>query len=145
MGPMYLTKFFGYELAAQTSYTNKKGEGERAVINGHHGTPIFQRLLDDFIEKYVLCMGCHLPEIDMVVNKKGLVVAICKACGWNEKLDNCHKLATYISKNPPSSGIGFDEGKKNKKPREHDGDHATNSGLSEMEHKENKSTEDTID
>jgi len=155
--PMYLTKFFGYELGAQTSYTNKKGEGERAVINGHHDTPIFQRLLDDFIEKYVLCMECHLPEIDMVVNKKGLVAATCKACGWNGKLDNCHKLATYISKNPPSSGIGFEEkNKKTKedrqreraakqKTRECDGDHDANSDPSEMEQKENTPTEDTKD
>merc|ERR1712087_361573 len=80
--PMYLTKFFGYELGAQTSYTNKKGEGERAVVNGHHDTPIFQKLVDDFVEKYVLCMRCHLPEIDMVVDKKGLVAATCKACNW---------------------------------------------------------------
>merc|ERR1719336_1884556 len=110
--------FFGYELGAQTSYTNKKGEGERAVINGHHDTPVFQKLVDDFIEKYVLCMGCNLPEIDMVVNKKGLIVATCKACGWNGELDNRHKLATYISKNPPSSGIGFDAEKKEKKSKE---------------------------
>merc|ERR1712241_147874 len=102
--PRYLTKFFGYELCTQTSYT----KGERAVINGHHDTPILQKLVDDFIEKYVLCRHCQLPEIDMVVNKKGLVVATCKACGWKGALDNRHKLATFISKNPPSSGIGFE-------------------------------------
>merc|ERR1711920_361700 len=71
------------------------------------------------IHMYVLCNNCHLPEIDMVVNKKGLVVATCKACGWNGELDNVHKLATYISKNPPSSGIGFDaDGKGGKKSKE---------------------------
>merc|ERR1712113_1372349 len=116
--PIYLTKFFGYELGAQTSYTNKKGEGERAVVNGHHDTQIFQKLVDDFVEKYVLCMRCHLPEIDMVVNKKGLVAATCKACNWKGELDNRHKLATYISKNPPSSGIGFNERKKDEKSKE---------------------------
>merc|ERR1712087_844523 len=149
--PMYLTKFFGYELGAQTSYTNKKGEGERAVVNGHHDTPIFQKLVDDFIEKYVLCTGCHLPEIDMVVSKKGLVVATCKACGWNGELDNRHRLANYISKNPPSSGIGFDEEKKDKKSKEDrqreraakqknkevDGDHDTNPNQPDND-KENK-------
>jgi len=136
--PMYLTKFFGYELGAQTSYTNKKGEGERAVINGHHETPIFQRLVDDFIEKYVLCMGCHLPEIDMAVNKKGLVVATCKACGWNGKLDNCHKLATYISKHPPSSGIGFEEAKQEKKPKKDKKDKDEDGGEDEVQKKEEK-------
>merc|ERR1712113_816081 len=48
----------------------------------------------------------------------GLVVATCKACNWNGELDNRHKLATYIAKNPPSSGIGFDEDKKDKKSKE---------------------------
>jgi translation initiation factor 5 len=115
--PVYLTKFFGYELGAQTSYTNKENEGERAVVNGHHDTNIFQTLVDKFIEKYVLCSGCNLPEIDMVVNKKGIIVATCKACGWNGDLDNHHRLATYISKNPPGTGIGFDEDKP-KKSRE---------------------------
>merc|ERR1712176_339210 len=96
---------------------NKEKEGERVVVNGHHDTPVFQTLVDKFIEKYVLCAGCNLPEIDMVVNKKGLIVATCKACGWNGELDNRHKLATYISKNAPSSGIGFDQ-KQDKKSKE---------------------------
>merc|ERR1711870_220988 len=120
MGPVYITKFIGYELGAQSTYTNKENEGERVVINGHHDTPVFQNLVDKFIERCVLCTGCHLPEIDMVV-KKGFVVATCKACGWSGELDNDHKLATYISKHPPSTGIGFDaekgKGKKEKKEK----------------------------
>merc|ERR1719343_453649 len=120
---------------------NKKGEGERAVINGHHDAQIFQSLLDDFIEKYVLCMECRLPEIDMLVSKKGLVKATCKACGWRGKLDNGHKLATYISKNPPSSGVGFADDKPDKPPkaakpmtREEDGDHNATSDQSQTDH-----------
>merc|ERR1712176_853891 len=135
--PMYLTKFFGYELGAQTSYTNKESEGERAVVNGHHDTPVFQQLVDKFIEKYVLCMGCNLPEIDMVVNKKGLIVATCKACGWNGELDNRHKLATYISKNPPGSGIGFDA-EKQKKKKDDDDETASYQSEEEKEKKEKK-------
>merc|ERR1712048_426082 len=105
-------QFFGYELGVKTSYTNKESEGERAIVNGHHDTQVFQSLVDKFIDKYVLCRGCQLPEIDMVVNKKGLVVATCKTCGWNGDLDNDHKLATYISKHPPDTGIGFDAAKE---------------------------------
>lgn len=114
--PVYITKFIGYELGAQSAYTNKENEGERVVINGHHDTPIFQTLVDKFIEKYVLCPGCKLPEIDMIV-KKGTICAGCKACGWGGDLDNHHKIATYICKNPPGTGIGFDGGEQ-KKSRE---------------------------
>merc|ERR1711879_423658 len=86
--------------------------------NGHHETQALQSLIDKFIEKYVLCRNCHLPEIDMYVNKKGIVMAQCKACGWNGDLDNDHKLANYIAKHPPDTGIGFDAEKKGKKTKE---------------------------
>merc|ERR1712187_669557 len=93
--------------------------GERTIINGHHETKVFQDLLDKFIEKDVLCHNCNLPEIDMVV-KKGAIMAACKACGWSGELDPAHKVATFIVKNPPDSGIGFDAdtGKKAKASRE---------------------------
>merc|ERR1712176_226934 len=116
------------------------GEGERVVINGHHDTPVFQTLVDKFIEKYVLCQNCNLPEIDMVVNKKGLIVATYKACGWSGELDNGHKLAGFIQKNPPGTGIGFDAekaGKKSKKKKE-DGDDETASYQSEEEEEKEK-------
>jgi len=104
--PIYCVKFFGYELGASTSYTNKKGEGERTIINGHHDTEVFQGLLDKFIEKYVLCQNCSLPEMDMRV-KKDSIVGSCKACGCKTGLDMGHKVATLIVKNPPEAGVGF--------------------------------------
>jgi len=114
--PVYLTKFFGYELCSEASYSNRECEGERVVVKGHHDPVAFQTVVDKFIEKYVLCPGCNLPETDMVV-KKGLVVAACKACGWTGELDNGHRLANYIVRNPPSTDIGFD-GKKKKTKEE---------------------------
>merc|ERR1712232_948365 len=105
--PQYTTKWFGNELGAQSTYTNKEGEGERAVINGHHETTVFQELLDKFILKYVCCVQCNLPEIDMAI-KKGVIQGRCMACGWQGELDNNHKLAAFIQKNPPdSTGLGL--------------------------------------
>jgi len=120
--PQYTTKWFGAELGAQSTYTNKEGEGERAIVNGHHDTPIFQTMLDKFIEKYVLCENCHLPEIDMNV-KRGTIIAKCAACGWAGDLDNNHKIAAFVSKNPPDqSGLGIVnlavEGSKDMKSKE---------------------------
>merc|ERR1712066_458058 len=80
--PVYVMQFIGYDLGVKTSYTNKESEGERAIVNGHHETAALQSLIDKFIEKYVLCRGCNLPEIDLYV-KKGFVMAQCKACPWN--------------------------------------------------------------
>merc|ERR1712185_634422 len=118
--PAYTTKFFGCELGAQSTFTSKEGEGDRAIVNGAHNTETFQKLLDKFIDMYVLCQNCHLPEIDMVV-KKGIIQGGCKACGWYGDLDNIHKLATFIQKNPPEGGVGFageKEEKLDKKARQ---------------------------
>merc|ERR1712159_622928 len=84
---------------------NKEGEGERAVINGAHETHVFQTLLDKFIEKYVLCPNCNLPEIPLQI-KKSIISAKCAACGWSGELDNTHRLAAFITKNPPDGKGG---------------------------------------
>merc|ERR1712039_592960 len=124
--PQYTTKWFGNELGAQSSYTNKEGEGERAIINGHHDTHVFQDSLDIFISKYVCCVNCRLPEIDMAIKKdKGdqVIKGRCLACGWQGMLDNNHKLAAFILKNPPDeTGNGIivpttGEGRGDKKAR----------------------------
>merc|ERR1712190_337947 len=95
--PQYTTKWFGHELGAQSTYTNKEGEGERSIVNGSHQTDAFQKLLDKFIDKYVCCTSCNLPEIIMSVKKSG-IQGRCAACGWSGELDNQHKLATFIQK-----------------------------------------------
>merc|ERR1711974_356750 len=119
------TKWFGYELGAQSTYTNKEGEGERSVVNGHHETAVFQTMLDKFITTYVLCPNCHLPEIDIGV-KKDKIMSKCAACGWSGELDPTHKLATFITKNPPdasgcniaaAAGGGKDKGKDKEQRR----------------------------
>lgn len=121
--PQYTTKWFGTELGAMSTYTNKESQGERCIINGHHDTHVFQTSLDNFINKYVCCENCKLPEIEMAV-KKGVIVGRCLACGWGGSMDNNHRVAVFIAKNPPdSSGHNIispgDEnaGKKDKKAR----------------------------
>mmetsp|Transcript_21451 Transcript_21451/g.39459 ORF Transcript_21451/g.39459 Transcript_21451/m.39459 type:complete len:258 (+) Transcript_21451:148-921(+) len=98
--PQYTTKWFGSELGAQSTYTNNQGTGERAIVNGHHDTHVFQTMLDKFIEKYVLCQKCKLPEIDLIL-KRGMISAKCAACGWAGDLDNNHRIASFIMNNPP--------------------------------------------
>lgn len=51
---------------------------------------------------YVLCGGCELPEIDIMV-KKGVLLCKCNACGYSGTLDNTHKAATYMARNPPNA------------------------------------------
>lgn len=116
----YCTKFCGIERGAQSKYDASEG---KAIVNGVHTDSELQQLVDRFIEKYVLCPNCSLPEADMVVNK-GHVRGKCNACGHSGDLDNVHKLATYILKNPPGVGDSTmgakSEGGSRKKERQRD-------------------------
>jgi len=99
--PTYPTKFFGCELGAQTSFDEKN---ERYIVNGAHNADRLRELLDQFIEKFVLCKSCKNPETDLVIIKNGrteVIIRDCKACGERTDIDMRHKLITFILKNPP--------------------------------------------
>merc|ERR1712078_841197 len=110
---------------------------DKAIVNGAHETSTAQQLVDKFIDKFVLCPNCKLPEIDMMV-KKGFLMAGCKACGWQGDLDNAHKLVKFIITNPPGSeAAGF--AIANKKASKLEAKRATQSGKKKKkEKKENK-------
>lgn len=92
--PTLPTKFFGCELGAQTRW---EAEAEKSTVNGAHTAQVLQHLLNVFIDKFVLCPKCHLPETALVV-KKGLIQHKCSACGAKEAVDMSHKLCTFILK-----------------------------------------------
>ena len=71
---------------------------QKATVNGAHTTQVLQHLLNVFIDKFVLCPKCHLPETALVVKKDGLVLHKCSACGAKEPVDMSHKLCTFILK-----------------------------------------------
>lgn len=94
----YPTKFFGCELGAQTTFDEKN---ERYIVNGAHQADHLRKLLDDFIDKFVLCGSCKNPETDLKITKDGMILRDCKACGARSDVDMRHKLTTFITKNPP--------------------------------------------
>ena len=109
--PAYPIKFFGTELGTQSKIDHKN---DKYMINGVHDALTLQELLNKFIKKYVLCTKCGNPETNMRVSRKsGLVTAECIACGWVWNLDNNHKVAKFIRKNPPTNqdSIINDKGK----------------------------------
>ncbi|KAK9377482.1 domain found in IF2B/IF5-domain-containing protein [Lipomyces chichibuensis] len=114
--PMYVTKFFGLELGAQTSVNEAT---DRYMVNGAHDASKLQDLLDIFINKFVLCKACKNPETDIVITKDQMLYRDCKACGKRSPIDLSHKLSGVILKNPPASAgkKGTSGGKKGKKDR----------------------------
>lgn len=100
--PEWVTKFFGTELGAQSKFEAKT---DLSVVNGNHDLLTLNRLLDDFISKFVLCPTCRLPEINLSVNTRRQTILVdCRACGHNGPFPHMgHKLSTFIVKNPPKA------------------------------------------
>ncbi|KAI6213445.1 Eukaryotic translation initiation factor 5 [Aphelenchoides besseyi] len=95
--PTYPTKYFGCELGAQTNFDLKN---DRYIVNGEHDANKLQDILDGFIRKFVLCPACENPETTLVV-RRNVIHSKCKACGHAFTIDQKHKIATFILKNPP--------------------------------------------
>jgi len=87
-----VNKFFGCELGAQTTYSEVT---DRAVVNGSHADAALQGMVHKYIEAFVLCPQCGLPETHYKI-KAGCIFHKCAACGAKEMVDMEHKLCTYI-------------------------------------------------
>lgn len=92
--PAEVCKFFGCELAAQSKYDPAT---ERAVVNGAFDSSLMQNHLNKYIELFVLCPGCRLPETKYKY-KNQMIYHKCLACGSVEVVDMKHKLTTFILK-----------------------------------------------
>lgn len=58
--------------------TNKKG---RIIISSDVDNKQIKNALYEFIEYFVLCDICNLPELEYKSESKGTLVAPCKSCG----------------------------------------------------------------
>ena len=90
--PGEVNKFFGCELGAQTTYSE---ETDRAIINGAHTDDALQNLMHRYIELFVLCPNCRLPETEYKI-KNECIFHRCMACGCKDMVDMNHKLCNYI-------------------------------------------------
>jgi translation initiation factor 5 len=125
--PGEVNKFFGCELGAQTTYNE---ETDRAIINGSHTDDALQNLIHRYVELFVLCPNCRLPESEYRI-KNDCIFHRCMACGAKEMVDMNHKLCNYIlaqdkkaKKDAKSKGKkdGKDKKKKDKDKKKDDSD-----------------------
>lgn len=97
----YILKWFGSEKASQTTFKEAGGKNNtNYIINGDFSEEDLRKVLDKFIDKYILCPKCKLPEMHMqVVGDK--ITGKCDSCPFVGDLDSKHKLAAFIIKKPP--------------------------------------------
>lgn len=87
-------RYFGIELSAQC---RQESESSRVIINGTFTNEQLQSTLNNFIDVFILCPNCGLPETNLCINK-GKVRHKCKSCGAKEEISDTHKLVKYIVK-----------------------------------------------
>ena len=93
--PVYFTKYAEIMLGTLTFTDTEK---DRYVVNGTPSKDKLEQLLDEFIEKYVLCRICHNPETIMNISRRGAVKIRCKACGANSRCPVVDKMSRFIMK-----------------------------------------------
>eukprot|EP01041_Mallomonas_annulata_P009183 gene9183-19043_t len=141
-----ITKYFGCEMGSQTTFS---AELERAVVNGNHNAQDLQNKLSTYIEQFVLCKQCRLPETSYRI-KNGIIAQKCAACGSKDNCDMTHKLATFIlnqykkakadkEKEKSEKGEKGEKKKKEKKSKDEEGEGtAAADGETSAEGKEEK-------
>jgi translation initiation factor 5 len=113
--PGEVNKFFGCELGSQTTYNT---ETDRAIVNGHHTDTVLQQLIHKYIQLFVICPNCGLPETEYKI-KAGVIFHKCAACGAKEMVDMTHKLCTFIlAQDKKARADAKKEGKKKDKKKD---------------------------
>lgn len=112
--PGYVCKFFGCELGAQTKIDDADSV---YIVNGAFQQSVLMDTLKKFIDMFVICSSCNLPETDLKLRKNGTITQACNACGTEAPCDMTHKLCTYIVNNPPDGKKKKSDSKKDKAAR----------------------------
>jgi translation initiation factor 5 len=80
--PYMLVEFIKHKLGTNLSYKNDKLKYSNKLSND-----LVQNALYEFIELFVLCETCNLPETNLVVKKdKNIIEFTCRACSANNSL-----------------------------------------------------------
>lgn len=87
----FVMKLLQLEIGAQRTM-KKSNDATKYLIMGRFDQDRIQKLLDGFVEKFVLCPKCRSPETQLSADEKGCnVYSSCDACGQKKKLkDNKH-------------------------------------------------------
>jgi translation initiation factor 2 subunit 2 len=73
--PQHLIKFLSGEMATAAST-----QGSRAIFQGKFKPDTFGRLIQRYLESYIVCPICKRPDTK-IVREKRLSFLVCEACG----------------------------------------------------------------
>lgn len=77
-------------MGAQSKYDPKE---DKSSVNGDHPNADLVKILNKFIDVYVLCPRCKLPETILVLKHKKDLYHRCAACGAESPIDADNKMS----------------------------------------------------
>ena len=112
--PSMLTHFYGKKLCTRSSY---KAKETQIVSHGQHSMMDLSVILNNYIDIFVLCDKCKLPETHLVVTKKSVKLN-CDACGHLHKIHGYEFITDALraqKKSPKSTKRKTSESKESNK------------------------------
>jgi translation initiation factor 5 len=79
-------------LTMGSSYNEKKKS-----FTGTHSDEKIQEHIYEYINKYVICSNCNIPELTYIIQNKNLE-SICSSCGHNKNIIINNKVTESIEK-----------------------------------------------
>ncbi len=73
--PQHLLKFLSGEMATAATI-----QGSRIIFQGKFSEDTFHRLIQRYLDGFVVCPVCHRPDTKIVKDKR-LSFLVCQACG----------------------------------------------------------------
>lgn len=138
--PADITKFFGCEFGAQSRYDEAT---QKSSVNGLHDNGKLEEWLEIYIDKFVLCPKCHLPETELKI-KKEVIYHKCMCCGTKSPLvDPGHKLCTTMLKDAKNKKKERDDKAKKEKKEKKEKDDTSSTTSSERKKKTSASASAT--
>lgn len=89
LDPIWLVKYFTYHFGVPVTYD--KGH---ATFKGKRSAQELSMCLTEFIEQFVVCPNCKLPEIDWCANHDQVEID-CRACGHATVLSSQKNKKTF--------------------------------------------------
>lgn len=83
----YIVKWMGATLGVQATLTNNEELQLKGLINKEE----ILTLIRSYIDVYVLCKSCTLPEVDYTAGSRSLRVR-CRSCGYRGKCDQSDRI-----------------------------------------------------
>lgn len=91
----YLINYLKKKLGTTISIRN-----DTILIKGNVSNEEITTIIQSFIEEYVLCEICSLPETDFYIDTKNKMFDSCRSCGNSKKISNTDPLYKIIKKYP---------------------------------------------